>query len=235
MLLPAAGGLLSSAHVHAYLTKHRFLLLFLFLLATLVIYPHSETNRFSYYALRFAGSAVIVASVYAVSLRHGVFLLVCGLAAPVFIERVFLPEVRVGSPVVMGIVVGFAFDLLIVIVLFRRVFAQRQTTSEMIFGALCIYLLLGFSFANVYHLLGVFAPNAFYLDPTVNLHVIPNRFDFVYYSFATITSLGASGIVPVTPQARSFTILEGILGVLYLAVLVARLIAAYRPEAEIRS
>jgi len=215
---------------HTFLTKHRFLLLFLFLLATLVFYPQSETNRFSFYALRFASSAVIVASVYAVSLRHGVLLLVCALAAPVFIERVFHPEVRVGSPVIVGIVVGFAFDLLIVVVLFRRVFAQGQTTSEMIFGALCIYLLMGFSFAYVYHLLHVFAANAFYLDPTVNVHVIPNRFDFVYYSFATITSLGASGIVPVTPQARSFTILEGILGVLYLAVLVARLIAAYRPS-----
>ena len=67
-------------------------------------------------------------------------------------------------------------------------------------------------------------------DPTVNLHTVPNRFDFVYYSFGTITSLGAAGITPILPQARSFTIVEAILGVLYLAVLIARLMSAYRPN-----
>jgi hypothetical protein len=45
-----------------------------------------------------------------------------------------------------------------------------------------------------------------------------------------MTSLGASGITPVSSQARSFSILEAILGVLYLAVLIAGLIGAYRPK-----
>ncbi len=55
-----------------------------------------------------------------------------------------------------------------------------------------------------------------------------NRFDFIYYSFATMTSMGAAGITPVTRQARSFTVIETTLGVLYLAVLIARIIADYR-------
>jgi uncharacterized membrane protein len=73
-------------------------------------------------------------------------------------------------------------------------------------------------------------PTAFYLDPRTNLHLAPVRFDFIYYSFATMTSLGAAGITPVSPQARSITVLEAILGVLYLAVLIARLMGAYRPN-----
>jgi 23S rRNA maturation mini-RNase III len=48
-----------------------------------------------------------------------------------------------------------------------------------------------------------------------------------------MTSLGAAGITPVSPQARSVTILEAILGVLYLAVLIARLMAAYRPNPNV--
>ena len=74
--------------------------------------------------------------------------------------------------------------------------------------------------------------NAFYLDPQTNFHSVPDRSDFTYYSFATITSLGAAGITPVSPQARSVSIVESILGVLYLAVLIAKLIAGYRPRSD---
>ena len=44
------------------------------------------------------------------------------------------------------------------------------------------------------------------------------------------TSLGAAGITPVSPQARSFSIFEAILGILYLAVLITGLIGTYRPR-----
>ena len=98
--------------------------------------------------------------------------------------------------------------------------------------ALTVYLLVGFSFASVYGLVAAFQPNAFYLDPHTNLHTLPDRFDLIYYSFATMTSLGAAGITPVSSQARSFSILEAILGVLYLAVLIAGLIGAYRPRSN---
>jgi uncharacterized membrane protein len=91
---------------------------------------------------------------------------------------------------------------------------------------------VGFTFASVYGMVAAFQPNAFYLDPRTNFHNVPDRFDFIYYSFATMTSLGATGIAPVSPQARSFSILEAILGVLYLAVLIAGLIGAYRPNSS---
>jgi uncharacterized membrane protein len=127
-------------------------------------------------------------------------------------------------------VLSFVFDILIVVVIFHHVFAREQAKSETIFGALCIYLLVGFSFASVYGMVAAFQPNAFYLDPRTNLHTVPGRFDFIYYSFGTMTSLGAAGITPVSPQARSVSVLEAILGVLYLAVLIATLIGSYRPN-----
>lgn len=79
-------------------------------------------------------------------------------------------------------------------------------------------------------MLAAFQPNAFYLDPRTNLHATPDRFDFIYYSFGTMTSLGAAGITAVSSQARPISVLKAILGVLYLAVLIARLMGAYRPK-----
>ena len=116
--------------------------------------------------------------------------------------------------------------------MFRRVFARRvQISSETIFGALCIYLLNGLSFASIYGLVATLQPSAFLLDPAVNRHTVPDRFDFIYYSFGMMTQLGAAGITAVADQARSLSVIEAILGQLYLAVLISRLVGAYRTNA----
>jgi Ion channel len=213
--------------------EYKFFVLFLLLLSALILYPYAEESRFGYYMLRVLGSAAIVFSVYAVNVRRTLLILILILAGPALYRHVQLQffKPNPGIFAIISIVLSFVFDVFIVVVIFRRVFARERPTSETIFGALCIYLLVGFSFASVYGMLATFQPNAFYLDPHVNLHIIPDRFDFVYYSYGTMTSLGAAGITPVSSQARSLTVLEAILGVLYLAVLVARLVGAYRPGA----
>ncbi|HEY4046292.1 MAG TPA: hypothetical protein VGM27_05425 [Acidobacteriaceae bacterium] len=58
---------------------------------------------------------------------------------------------------------------------------------------------------------------------------MPDHSALTFYSFGVMTCLGAAGISPVSEQARSLTIIEAILGILYLGVLVSRLIAMYRP------
>lgn len=205
----------------------RFFLLFLFLLGSLIVYPYAESNAFGYYSFRVLGSAAIMLAVYAVSFKRGLVLFALALAIPATVQHLLQVEASGFLPT-LNIVLSFAFDIFIIVVIFRRVFAPRQPDAETIFGALCIYMLVGFTFASVYGLISRTEAQAFYLDPTVNLHRIPNRLDFIYYSFGTLTSLGASGIVPVTAQARSFSVIEAILGVLYLAVLISRLVGAYR-------
>jgi hypothetical protein len=214
------------------LTSHRFFLLFVFLLATLILFPYAEGSHFGSYAFRVIGSLTVVASVYAANIHRSLLILAIVLAIPALFQRIVLPKVSASSFSIFNIVLSFVFDVVIVVVIFRRMFAAEEPTSETIFAALCIYLLVGFSFASVYGMVAAFQPNAFYLDPSINLHKVPDRFDFIYYSFATMTSLGAAGITAVSSQARSFSILEAILGVLYLAVLIARLIAAYRPNSR---
>ena len=54
-----------------------------------------------------------------------------------------------------------------------------------------------------------------------------------HFSFVTLTSLGYGDITPVTDHARSLAFLEAIVGNLYLAVLVARLVGMYRPHSDV--
>ena len=215
------------------LTGHRYFLLFIFLLLTLILFPYAEARHFGSYAFRVFGSIAILVSVYAAKLHRSMLIFAIVLAIPALFERIVLPKLSGNSFVILNALLTFVFDIVIVVIIFRHVFAAEQPTSETIFGALCIYLLVGFTFATVYGMVAAFHPNAFYLDPRLNVHNVPDRFDFIYYSFATMTSLGAAGITPVSSEARSFSILEAILGVLYLAVLIARLMGAYRPDTSL--
>jgi hypothetical protein len=214
------------------LTRHRFFLLFVFLLATLILFPYAEASHYGSYAFRIIGSFAIIVSVYAANVHRSLLIFAVVLAIPALFERIVLPKLSSHSFFIFNMLLILVFDVMIVVIIFRHVLAEREPTSETIFGALCVYLLVGFTFASVYGLVAAFQPNAFYLDAHTNLHSVPDRFDFIYYSFATMTSLGAAGITPVSSQARSFSILEAILGVLYLAVLIAGLIGAYRPKSS---
>jgi len=210
------------------LTGHKFFLLCLFLLAILIFYPYVQNGGFGYFAFRVVASAGILVAVYAIRLRRTLLLVALLLAVPAVLERLMIREPNPGLLSILSIVLGFAFDVFIVAVIFRRVFGNEQPNSETIFGALCIYLLVGFAFASLYGMVAASQPQAFYLDPRTNLHAIPNRFDFIYYSFATMVSMGAGGITAVSAPARSLSVIEAIIGVLYLAVLIARLMGAYR-------
>ena len=221
------GPSISSSPAHG-LTGHKFFLLFLFLLAILVLYPYMQNGGFGYFAFRMVSSAGILVAVYAIRLRKTLLLVALLLAVPALLERILLRRQDAGLLSVLSVVLSFVFDVFVVVIIFRRVFTTDEPNSETIFGALCIYLLVGFAFASLYGLVNAIQQKAFYLDPLTNLHTVPDRFDFIYYSFATMTSLGAVGFTAVSAPARSLSVIEAIIGVLYLAVLIARLMSAYR-------
>jgi hypothetical protein len=211
-------------------STRRYMVLFIFLLSTLIAFPFADNSTFGYYVLRVIGIGVTFFSIYAVGYRRSLLVFAILLGAPAMAQHIWL--LKAANPGVLAmtnIALSFCFDVFVVCVVLRRIFARDHSNSETIFGALCIYLLVGFGFASLFHLVAVVRPAAFYFDPHANFHTIPDRLDFIYYSFGTLTSLGAPGITPVSAHARSLTIVEAILGVLFLAVLVSRLMDAYRP------
>jgi hypothetical protein len=210
------------------LTRRRFMLLFFFLLFDLILYPYIDHPGFRYYAFRALGTVVILVSVYAISYRRSLLVFGLLLAMPAVLHRILFFQAGAGTFPILNTILSLAFNVFVVVIIFRHIFAQDRPSSETIFGAICIYLLFGFSFASLYEMVISLQPGALYLDPATNLHTIPDRFDCLYYSFGAMTALGTSGITPVSNQMRSLTVIEAILGILYLAVLISRLVAAYR-------
>lgn len=203
-------------------------MLFLLLLTTLILYPYAEATVLWILGICVIGSSAILISVYAANLRRSLLIFELVLAVPALIQHILIPRAHASSFAIANMSLSFTFDVVVVATIFRHVFAREQVNSETVFGSLCIYLLVVFSFASVYHMVSAIQPSAFYLDPHANFHTVPDRFDFIYYSIGTMTSLGAAGITPVSAHARAISVLEAILWVLYLAVLVARLTGPYR-------
>ncbi len=199
------------------------------------MYPFAEgtSTRTGYYLFRVLNASVLLLSVYAVSFRRAFFLFALVLLVPSAIHRLLTFEGDASSFAIVTSALNFIFDGFVIVVIFRKVFLRGRVTTETIYGALCIYLMIGFSFSSLYVMLSDLQANAFYLDPITNLHTLPNRFDLIYYSFGTMTSLGAAGITAVTPLARAISVMEAILGILYLAVLISRLMSNYRERSSV--
>jgi hypothetical protein len=179
---------------------------------------------------RMSGAAVTLMSIYAVSFRRGLIFVALILAGPAIVEHAVVFRPRIVPASVFTVVLSFAFDVFIIVVIFRRVFAREEATAETIFGAVCVYLLIGFSFARLYAIVAIIQPHAFYLDPAIIPHAVPLGFDFIFFSFGSMTTAGSTGIAGASPQVRSLSMIESALAVLYLAVMISRLMDAYRPK-----
>jgi hypothetical protein len=105
----------------------------------------------------------------------------------------------------------------------RAVFGPGRITYHRIVGAILLYLTIGLVFVALYTMVGAYSPNAF-SGTTITARVsLPS--DLVYFSFTTLTTLGYGDIMPVHPIARSLSNVEAIIGQVYPATLLARLVS----------
>ena len=95
------------------------------------------------------------------------------------------------------------------------------------FGAVAAYVLIAFTFACLFGLLQYVQPHAFHIAEVNNPDGSMSWSDVMYFSFTVLTSTGFGEITPVTDMARSLIVIEQVLGVMYVAFLVARLANLY--------
>ncbi len=105
----------------------------------------------------------------------------------------------------------------------RAVFAPGRVTLHRIIGAILLYLVIGFTFVGMYCFVALIVPDAFSgMKPLADTLAVASNFG--YFSFVTLTSVGYGDIVPVHPVARGLANIEAIIGQLYPATLLARLV-----------
>jgi hypothetical protein len=112
------------------------------------------------------------------------------------------------------------------VVIVRAVFAPGRITYHRIEGAVILYLNIALAFTSIYRLIQELDPAAFAAIPAhqAELEAASNM---LYFSFTTLTSTGFGEILPIDPFARSMANLESVVGQLYLAILLARLVTMH--------
>jgi hypothetical protein len=168
-------------------------------------------------------------------------LLISGVGA---VAKGVLPTVGVGALVFTGLAVRWVrlssgagwlalpdalFSALVcallAAVVLAQVFREGPITAQRVQGAIAVYLLLGLAWAFTYEAIALRWPQAFTFssgatDPSVDLSS-----HFVYFSFVTLTTVGYGDITAVHPLGRSLATAEALVGQLFPAILLARLVS----------
>jgi len=113
----------------------------------------------------------------------------------------------------------------------QAVFVAGAVNFNKVMGSICIYLLLVICWAITYEFLQLLTPGSFNgLDQAIQ----GSQFDeFVYFSLVTITTLGYGDITPGNLVAGFFAGMEALVGVFYIAILVASLVGDFMAHREV--
>ncbi len=117
------------------------------------------------------------------------------------------------------------FQGTLIYVLVRYIFSAHHVNRDVLYAAVTVYLLLGAVFVPVYGIVEILGPGAF-VD---NLHTgAPIAWQqLIYYSLVTLTTTGYGDVLPVSPWARALANAESVIGVLFIAITMARLVGIY--------
>lgn len=207
------------------------------LLATLILlfvaFPFMESFAWGESAVSLLFTVVMLSALLAVGDRgrHHVLIIGLMLLVPALCLR-WLPHaglIEANHPVSLAtysLFVGYVTFELVLYVL-----RAKKVDAEVLSAGISVYLLIGWLWALLFLLCSLLQPGAFhFLNPGDHAGSLYSLF---YFSFGTLTTAGYGDIVPVTGPARMLSSMESVLGVLYLAVLVARLVSSYgaKPQA----
>ena len=115
-----------------------------------------------------------------------------------------------------------------VAIIVAHLFQRQEVTVDTILGAIVTYLLAAVAFAQIFVTIELVEPGSFsgLSDAaTVDRPELSNA--LMYFSLVCITTMGYGDIVPASELARSLSVLEGVFGQLYIAVMIARLVGLH--------
>lgn len=195
------------------------LLLFVFVLAPLA--PHDALLRLGAVGA-FCGFLVLAAVfVYQPRAIARAFIAVLAATGVLYAASQYVDDPTIDA---VGSVFTLASSVVLGLIYIGRAFKDGRINKHRLMGAVVAFLLVGIVFAQAYRITAYLAPAAFAIagSPASLADVLPRLDDF---SFLTLSTLSFGDLAPLHPVARMLATAEALIGVLLIAILVARLVA----------
>ena len=197
-------------------------------LAVLLIFaPFVEEFRGGNLIISLLFTLVLLAAVFAVANRKHSLAIALVLAVPAIAGRWinhFRPDLIHPSVFLVCSLVLLAF---VIAHLLRFVLRAPVVTVEVLCGSIAAYLMLGLMWTVAYWLVDQLTPGGAFSFNTNRGGQSINGFTGFYFSFITLSTVGYGDITPISRFARWLAALEAMTGLLYVAVLIARLVSLY--------
>lgn len=208
--------------------RQRCFWLFAALLLLIVSVPFLEETPAGRVVLNVTSLLVLVAGAGAISRSAGSIVITLLLAVPTAVF--LLLSLRSGETHarVLSQAFGTAFYFAVTSYLLSYTLRRDVMTVDKLYGAAAAFLLLGVLWSYLYAILLAFYPGALLQNGAPMTSAAPST--MLFFSFTTLTAAGLSDILPALPLARMLCSLEMITGVLFIAVLIARLAGSYPPR-----
>jgi hypothetical protein len=132
--------------------------------------------------------------------------------------------------VYLGIAGRILFMSLVALTILIQLFRARKVSEDTLAGAVCVYLLIALVWGHCFLLIEFMVPGSFSFtigEARLQLWVSRDFYPFYYFSLVTMTTIGYGDMVPISTAARTFATVEGVLGQIYLTILVARLVGMH--------
>lgn len=169
-------------------------------------------------------SLILISGIYAICEKKLVLIIGLLIALPTLAAQWSLYFLKIPSLELVHRILSAVFFAYILIIMISYLFKEKNVTVEVITTAISVYFLIGLTWAFVFSLLEIVHPGSFILS---SQNQVKNIDQLIYYSFVTLTTIGYGDITALTSPAGSLSALEAMMGQIYLAVLVARLVGMY--------
>jgi hypothetical protein len=204
--------------------EKRCFFLFLALLTMLIAMPFLAETVHGRGLIGLLNVIILMTAVLAVERSRLSFFIAIALGLPTLAFQVL--ALQSGLPGHFASSWGFAatFYAFTIAHLLHYVLRRDNMTADKLYGAVAAYIMIALFWAFLYGVLQYFYPAAFAYQGT------PKALDMAYlifYSFTVLTTAGFGDITPMLIQSRFPTILEAVTGVMYVAILIARLTGVY--------
>lgn len=207
------------ALIRHYFNEPNYLFLLVSMVILIVLPPFAVEFQYTLPLMNITyGVVILMAAIFTSSSYRELFIL---FVLGAILYTAFLFSQHSGDFGLINAILSLAFFSFVFVKILQYILRKGEITLNDVYACVCGYLILGIVATPFISLISQLSPTAFKVPAETSYY------DYIYFSYITLTTVGYGDITPIHPLAKSFSILLSIFGQLYLAIIVAIIIGKF--------